>query len=333
MIEMIKPFFKKINSFSPIQKRFPLDYIIPVYHCVADTHLPHLKHIINYKNSLEFEKDLDYISTRFEFVDLQTFIKNHDKKRNKPYALLTFDDGYIEFRDIIAPILLRKGIYAINYINPAFIKNDDMMFRLKVSLIIEKILSKNFIASDSLVNFLMLPNASKKDLIAKIKAISYTNRHLLNQISIDIDLSFDDYLENNKIYLNIEDLQYLQGKGFDISAHSWDHPYLTELSINDQIKNIQQSIDFMSGHGFSNESIAFPFTDFGLKTSLFDKLFKDNKTLKFTLGTAGLKFDSVDKNLQRVPMENGFSASDEINFESNYFNLKKIFNKNQIIRI
>jgi len=330
---MLKPFFKRANAFSLIQKRFPLDYIIPVYHSVANSYLPHLKHIINYKSSLEFEKDLDYMSTRFNFVDLQTFIKNHDKKINKPYALLTFDDGYNEFRDIVVPILLRKGIYAINYINPAFIKNDDMMFRLKVSLIIERILNKDFMAPDSLLKSLMLSNnASKKDLITKVKAISYTIRHLLNQISADINLSFDDYLKNNKIYLNIDDLQYIQDKGFGISAHSWDHPYLPELSINDQIKNIQRSIDFMEENGFSTESMAFPFTDFGLKRSMFNTLFEDNQNLKFTLGTAGLKFDSVDKNLQRVPMENGFSAADEINFESNYFHLKKIFNKNKITR-
>lgn len=270
---------------------------------------------------------------RFEFVDGETFSKNYTKKNNKPYALLTFDDGYSEFRDIISPILLRKGIYAINYINPAFIKNDDMMFRLKISLIVEKILSKNLIPSGSLMALLALPNASKKDLIAKIKAISYTNRHLLDQISISIDLSFNDYLKNNKIYLNINDLKYLQEKGFGISAHSWDHPYLPELSISDQVQNIQQSIDFILEHGFNTESIAFPFTDFDLKKMMFDQLFKNNKSLKFTLGTAGLKFDSVEKNLQRVPMENGFSASDEINFESNYFLLKKIFNKNKIIRI
>ncbi|MBO6184174.1 MAG: polysaccharide deacetylase family protein [Chryseobacterium sp.] len=329
---MLKLFFKKANAFSPIQKRFPLDYIIPVYHCVTNSYLPHLRHIINYKSSLEFEKDLDYMSTRFEFVDVQTFIKNHDNKINKPYALLTFDDGYAEFKDVIMPILLRKGIYAINYINPSFIKNDDMMFRLKVSLIIERILNKDFMVRDSLVNSLMLSNPSKKDLIAKVKAISYTNRHLLNQIGTDIDLSFDEYLKNNKIYLNIDDLKYIQDKGFGISAHSWDHPYLTELSISDQIENIQQSIDFMTENGFSSDSMAFPFTDFGLKRSMFNTLFKDNKNLKFTLGTAGLKFDSVDKNLQRVPMENGFSAADEINFESNYFHVKKIFNKNKIIR-
>jgi peptidoglycan/xylan/chitin deacetylase (PgdA/CDA1 family) len=330
---MLKLFLKKINSFNPIQKRFPLDYLIPVYHCVSNSYLPHLKHIINYKNSLEFEKDLDYMCARFEFVDVETFSKNYTKKSNKPYALLTFDDGYSEFRDIISPILLRKGIYAINYINPAFIKNDDMMFRLKISLIVEKILSKNFISSDSLIALLALSNAYKNDLIAKIKAISYTNRHLLDQISISIDLSFTDYLKSNKIYLNIDDLKYLQEKGFGISAHSWDHPYLPELSISDQVKNIQQSIDFILEHGFSTESIAFPFTDFGLQKMMFYQLFKDNQSLKFTLGTAGLKSDSVVKNLQRIPMENGFSASDEISFESNYFHLKKIFNKNQIIRI
>jgi hypothetical protein len=58
-------------------------------------------------------------------------------KPAKKIALLTFDDGFREFYDTVAPVLERKGIYACNFVNPAFIDNKDMMFRCKASLLID----------------------------------------------------------------------------------------------------------------------------------------------------------------------------------------------------
>ena len=129
--------FEKEN----IKKSFPLDYCLPVYHCVSDENLPHLNHIIKYKNIKQFENDLDYFSKYFQFVDWDEF-KNFFKGNFKPkkkIALLTFDDGFREFYDVVAPILERKGIYAINFVNPAFIDNKNLMFRCKARFIIDTI--------------------------------------------------------------------------------------------------------------------------------------------------------------------------------------------------
>lgn len=56
-----------------IGKSFPLDYCLPLYHSVSDKELPHLKHIIRYKNTRQFEEDLDHLSKNFQFVNWQEF--------------------------------------------------------------------------------------------------------------------------------------------------------------------------------------------------------------------------------------------------------------------
>ena len=94
---MYKHFLKKINTFLPFQCKLPLNYIIPVYHSVSNEKLPHLNNIINYKNIKNFEIDLDFLLQKYEFLDWRSFKEKYNKKNEKPFALLTFDDGYLDF--------------------------------------------------------------------------------------------------------------------------------------------------------------------------------------------------------------------------------------------
>ena len=329
---MLKSALKTINTFIPFSSQFPLNYMIPVYHVVSNEKLPHVRNIINYKNSYDFEKDLDYLLKRFDFLDWENFKIKHNSKNKKPYALLTFDDGLIEFKEIVVPILMRKGIYAINFINPPFIGNSDMMFRMKASLLIEEISKTSFVWTKSISAFLELKVNSKIEAIAKIKAISYNNRSKLIQLSELIEYDFQEYLKNCKIYMDEKDLSYVKEQGFGIAAHSWNHPYFFDLCVEEQLEEAQKSIDYIRGNNFLSETFAFPFSDMGVKRIFFEKLFEKNEDLKYTFGTSGIKLDDFSKNLHRVAMENGNTAERELNFENNYYKIKSIFNKNLINR-
>jgi len=330
---MSKSLLKKIDPLFKAYGEFPLPYLVPVYHCVSDQALPHIKNIINYKNTKDFESDLDYISRNFDFADWDFFKDNYNKPKKKTLALLTFDDGLIQFKDDVMPILLRKGIYAINFINPAFVDNSDMMFRSKISLLVEKINDEKSIIPKQAMDLFEVKTNSKSELISKIISLTYKSNNRIIELSKLMNLDFGDYIRNNKIYLDKNDLNIVQQKGFGIASHSWDHPNFTELTLEEQSNNIQKSFKYIKENGFSDESFAFPFTDFGIKQKFFEEIFANNKNLKLTFGTAGIKLDSCERNLQRIPMENGISAEKEINFETNYFYLKKIFNKNKIIRL
>lgn len=323
---------KEIIKYIPCTTRFPLPYAIPVYHCVSNDNLPHLMHIINYKNTKDFEKDVDDLSKLFEFVDWDFFKNNYHKKNTKPYALLTFDDGLIQFRDIIIPILLRKGIYAINFINPAFVENRDMMYRLKASLLIDKIKNKGNSITSEVQSYLNLKSNSAEEAINSIKNIRYEHKNQFNDLAHFLNVDFDEYLNKEKIYLDAQDLEFAQSNGFGIAAHSWNHPYLADLPLESQLLEVKQSVEYMIEKKYISDGFAFPFTDYNLTSEFFHKMFANNQTLQLSFGTAGVKLDCIEKNFQRIPMENGFSALDEINFENNYYQFKKIFKKNKIFR-
>ncbi|WP_312287551.1 polysaccharide deacetylase family protein [Chryseobacterium gleum] len=315
-----------------IGKSFPLDYCLPLYHSVSDGELPHLKHIIRYKNTRQFEEDLDHLSKNFQFVNWQEFkdFMSGNFKPAKKIALLTFDDGFREFYDIAAPVLERKGIYACNFINPAFIDNKEMMFRCKASLLADAVEKRKTI--DPEIYFILsLKNIDRRVLQKKILSINYQERNILDQLAEKLEIDFKAYSKEYKPYLSTEELKDLTRQGFGISSHSWDHPKYGDLSLKQQMETTDKTFAYVKENGFLYESFAFPFTDFEVKKDFFDELYK-NKEIYCSFGCAGIKLDSVKKNFQRIPMEMGESGAQILKKEIAYFRLKKLINKNMILR-
>ncbi|MBB6332714.1 peptidoglycan/xylan/chitin deacetylase (PgdA/CDA1 family) [Chryseobacterium sediminis] len=315
-----------------IGKSFPLDYCLPLYHSVSDRELPHIKHVIRYKNTKQFEEDLDYLAKNFRFVDWQEFkdYMSGDFKPKKKIALLTFDDGFREFYDIAAPILERKGIYACNFVNPAFIDNKDMMFRCKASLLADAV-EKGKTIDPEIYFILSLKNTDRHILQKKILQIHYQEKDILNQLAEKLEVDFNAYSKEFKPYLSTEELKELTRKGFGISSHSWDHPKYGDLSLKEQMETTEKTFAYLKENGFLYESFAFPFTDFEVRKDFFDELFK-NEEIYCSFGCAGIKLDSVKRNFQRIPMEMGESGEQILKKETAYFKLKRLINKNTILR-
>lgn len=325
-------FASKLQS-GNMEKDFPLPYCIPVYHTVSNEDLPHIKHIIAYKKTKQFEQDLDFLSKNFEWVNWTEF-KDFQKGIHKPkkkIALLTFDDGLREFKEIIAPILEQKGIFAINFINPAFIDNQQMMFRNKASLLVERVMISKKI-NPVVYQLSGIDSENKTLLIQKILQTNYKKRSYLDEISTHLEVDFDQYLQEKNPYLNIEELHALRKKGFEFGAHSINHPYFAELTTEEQLSEAQQSLKYLWKNTLQHETFAFPFTDFGVENAFFQKLFAEEKDLFCTFGAAGIKKDCVEKNFQRIPMETNNTAEEILKKEMAYFQLKKLVNKNTIIR-
>lgn len=324
-----------LSSFSleTLAKYPPYRDLVIVYHSVSDEKLKHAQHLFPYRSSKTFIKDVDELSKAFDFIDWETFLerKTSKNKIGKPKLLLTFDDGYSDFHDVIAPILKQKGIYAINFINPKFIDNKDLMWRCKASLLISKIEeNKDLLQQISSFKSLKL-NPVVSDIKKNLLSIKFENQNLLDELATFLNIDFKTYLAQNKVYLTTPELLKLKQDGFGISSHGWDHPLYHELTLDAQLDNTQKSLDFLENLGLNNDSFAFPFTDFRVKNDFFETLSKANPQLRYTFGAAGLKLDSRFKNLQRIPLEvENYSAKQVIKNEIIYYNLLKLIGKQRI---
>ncbi len=141
-------FFKRL-AFSAIstlplkllKRNAPIDVLIPYHHLVADEPVPYIEKLYAFKNSRQFEADLDYLLKYFEPVSLLDVIDHQKRgiKFTKKSFLLTFDDGLRQTYEIVAPILLRKGVSAALFVNPSFVDNKELFYDIKKGALLAKL--------------------------------------------------------------------------------------------------------------------------------------------------------------------------------------------------
>jgi len=297
-------------------KRSGVNIIMPFYHTVSNKHLPHIKHLYSYRNTTEFENELEFYLKHFTPISLSDLI-NRNYKKDKNYFFLSLDDGLSEVYNIIAPILLKKGIPATFFVNTSFIDNKILFNRFKASLIFDAYLNKNKIKDNTVNNLDILNN-------------KYTNTELDNLAEM-FNVDFSNFLQKQKPYLTSEQINILIKQGFDIGSHSVNHIEYSNLNIEKQNIETIESVEFLKQNfNIKNTSFSFPFTDYGIDLKFFKQI---KNSVDITFGTAGIKLDNAPHNYQRIPIEEfNINAEKIVKAEYLYFILSKFVGKHRINR-
>jgi len=306
--------------------------IYPFYHIVTDNRPAHIKHLYSVRTVKQFKKDLDFLITYFQHTN--TVLTESKSKQN--YFNISFDDGLRECYDIIVPILKEYKVKATFFINSGFVDNKDLFFKYKASIIAEEI-KKNDLTdnqktqiSTALLSKRLLNN---KQIIKYVLNINYSQKQKLDKIADVLKISFKYYLQEYKPYLTRLQIKELIKDGHQIGAHSIDHPLFSNLTEEEQIRQTYESIQCIEERfDIKTKLFAFPFTDDQVETSFFNMIFK-NKVIDFSFGTAGIKKDIIEKNIQRIPVEKySMSAKRYIKTEYLLYFIKKIIGKHIIKR-
>jgi len=303
--------------------------VFPFYHIVSDDKIPHVKYLYRVKNIKEFKNDLDFFLKYFvpiSLLELYNFLYN-EKEIPSNSLILTFDDGFRECYDIIAPILKEKGITASFFLNTDFIDNRNLFYRCKLSLILDKLesINKKDLELQKNIQEILNTNETLYNLKKELYNIDYNKHYLLNRIAKEIDLDFSEYLKKIKPYLTSKQIQELLSEGFFIGAHSKDHPPFKSLSLYDQIKQTEESIFFLKKkYNIKHSFFAFPFNDENITEKYFNKL---KNIVDIFFGTGGFGYDLNISCFQRLPMELPIIHPQKI-FLKYYFKYlnKKLFN-------
>jgi peptidoglycan/xylan/chitin deacetylase (PgdA/CDA1 family) len=275
------------------------------YHTVSDRQPPHLKYLIHMKNSKEFERDIDFLFKNYEFISISNFIENThvNKHLGKKKIVLTFDDGYSEVYDIVQPILQQKGIPAAIFITTDFLDNQDLFYKCKISLVKDTIMRLP-LESSTIMQLSQISRqkmSSNYDIIKFIDSLQYKDVSLLNSIAKEVGIDFDKYLNLNKPYLTSEQIFTLIDKGFEIGAHSLDHPYFGKISFDEQLQQTKASMDIIQQKfRLSYRYFALPHSDAGISSAYY---FHAGKLADIILGGYGLAIHKNYKYYQRFSIE------------------------------
>jgi len=302
---MVAGFFSRI-PIEKLRRLAKISFIIPYYHMISDEALPHLANLYPYKNVEQFESDLDFLLEHFHPVDFLTVLKSCQEGTPLPEDsfLLTFDDGFREIHDIARPVLLKKGIPALVFVNSAFIDNVECCYSHKASLIVEALrggFSERVLKG--LEDRLALTFNSFDNLVKYILSIKYNDRATLDIIAAEVGFDCGGFLLNQRPYLTSTQIDRMLMEGFHIGAHSIDHPLYHLLSPEAQVhQTIESMKEIRSRFSLEYGAFAFPHSDNGVSRKTFHEIYESG-VVDITFGTAGLLDDPIARNLQRVSFE------------------------------
>lgn len=290
---------------------------LPFYHVVSDMFLPH---VANYpfRNTAQFEKELDFMLLHYQPVTLDKILENPFPK--KKVFHLSFDDGLKECAEVIAPVLLQKGIPATFFVNTGFIDNRGLFHRYKASLLLRHLENEPVAEAQSLLKAHQLEG--KEILQATI-----LQNEILDRAARIAGLDFDLFLQEQKPYLTTGDLISLQKQGFTIGSHGVNHPEFWLIPEDRQWEEVKQSMEWLVKNVNPRlKTFSFPYTDSGVSKQLIEKIHQE-KLCEITFGTAGIKFDEVENHFQRYPVETGGDFTKNLKSEVVYFVLRHIAGK------
>jgi len=295
------------STFMPDLYRPPAGVLFPFAHIITDDPPAHVRHLFAVPNIAKFKSDLDFFCRHFrplQIAELEQLPRLRDNKASARAFILSFDDGMREIYDIIAPILHDKGIPAIFFLNSATIDNKRLMWRHKISLLIDR--SKEQPGR--------IPPQIKlrpgETLQAKLKALRFADESILDDVARFFEVDFDDYLRRCKPYLTTGQVSELSRVGFEFGSHSDSHPYFYELAVEDQKKQISASVDFIQRLGLLCRYFAFPFHDNGVPTCVFRYMTDLGLILSF--GTSEARVDPVAFSFQRFSIDARGAANPSI---------------------
>jgi len=245
----------------------------------------------------KFKSDIDFLCRRYRALQLSDLegIAQYRDKRPARFFVLSFDDGMREVYEIIAPILREKGIPALFFLNSSTIDNKQLMWRHKVSLLIERSQRRPGQIPSALS---VRPGES---LCAKLKALRFADDHILDDVARFFEVDFDEYLSSAKPYLTTGQVLELARDGFEFGAHSGTHPYFNELPVENQKDQIARSVQFIRALGLPCRYFAFPFHDNGVPASVFKYMIDLGLVLSF--GTSEARVDSIGFSFQRFGLD------------------------------
>lgn len=283
------------------------------YHMISDVRdIPHLRNLYRYKSIKQFNKDLDYLQRHFRTSSIKEVLG--EKNPGEKTFVLTFDDGFREMYEIVAPLLESRGINAVFFINNNFIDNKSMNYKHKASLLTDSIHKGGLFERTEVWHVLSPGSAVGTDveLIKGIMSVPYRKRDKLDRMAEIMDVDFKAYLREQKPYMTTLQIESLRSRGFEIGAHSLDHPDYSEL---DQKEQEHQTFNSMEGiaqlFDLKDKYFAFPNSDRGASGSLMAQL-KAGDKVDWSFGTGGISRSLSHNHIQRVSLEKPLMSSDKI---------------------
>jgi peptidoglycan/xylan/chitin deacetylase (PgdA/CDA1 family) len=293
---------------SALQRLLSSPPLIAYYHVVSDDSLPHIRHLYRFRSVAEFVRDLDTFLRRYRCIALSDVIEALRRDTPLPPNAfhLTFDDGFRQMHDVVAPLLLAKGVPATFFLTTSFIDNRDLAHDNRISLLLHRLAQiRGEARAPRVERMLRAHGCWRGDIRTSLLGLEHRQRHVVDGLATILDVDFPAFLARYEPYLRSTQVDALLAQGFAVGAHSVNHPSYAELPREEQLVQTRLSVEWIRERfGVPYGAFAFPYGGPSVGRALLDELFTDGSGLDVTFGTAGMVRGRHPRHLERCLMEN-----------------------------
>jgi len=193
----------------------------------------------------EFEKQMRLVASQYHPVTGEEVLRAARGERNLPSqaVLVTVDDGYLDFKEVIFPVAQRFGIFPILFVATAFVGQGNFWW----DQLYQVIYHSNIEQLSTPLGLLSIWSKEEKDenyarLSQYIKSTPFENAMDLLDEWVALTMKNS---EEKRITLNWDELRELSRSGAVIASHTHNHPILSQVSpeqARNEIRNSQKLI-------------------------------------------------------------------------------------------
>jgi peptidoglycan/xylan/chitin deacetylase (PgdA/CDA1 family) len=195
-----------------------------------------------------FEVVLDFIKSNFNVLPLAEAVgRLHTKTLPRSCAAITFDDGYAEWRNGIAVMLEKRSLPATLYITTGQFEGRPMWHERLANVV------RRHQGATLDTTMIRLPSLKTGTLPEKVEALQVlefhfkylplvVRDHFLQRLEASVGAVMSEVESMKK-----EDLIHISNRGFEIGAHTLDHPILSLCDAERARREIGETREVLEG--------------------------------------------------------------------------------------
>ncbi|WP_412535863.1 polysaccharide deacetylase family protein [Marinobacter sp. MIT932201] len=193
----------------------------------------------------QFRQQVTVIKRDFTPMTLQNLLKAHENgKVPKNAVVVTFDDGYRDFKDIAYPILTEYDVPVTLFITTGFINKDIWLWPDQIKYCLQRTDMESVSVGKERITITIRGRAEKAWNEIADYCLEIPNEErvdLINNIYDQLKVAYPDSVPQNYDSLSWNDLRELLERGVDIGSHSVNHPILTRMPLNEVKCEVEES--------------------------------------------------------------------------------------------
>lgn len=261
----MKNFLSLITTSPLLWKYRPNGLFCFNYHRIGDPNMSQFDPNVFSCNESVFEQHLKFYKSNFDIVTIDELnaLSQSQKKLSSRYALITFDDGYIDNYQLAYPLLKEYQVPATFFIATDFIEKNMIPWWDEIAFLIQSS-SQEFLQLDNWEAPISLTSKSKGEHIKQVLQLikldsSKTMSEKIINLKEELNLKTGYLTPHKDLFMNWAMLNEMQDNGMSVGSQSCSHSIMSHLSIEQQQHEARHSKKILSEKmGKDITSFAYP---------------------------------------------------------------------------